>query len=218
MCEREVISKAVLNKLIMSCKGKKEKALCRNGDKCCYLKAGRCMFEHKKQSQQHHQQPQQHHQEPHQKCQHPQQNRQQVLPQQQHLEPEQDHLDQGWKTVQPRQNKSFWSCHLCKQQFRSQTLKQNHNCERHQTPSVSSQRQDTRNMIECRLGVGCHRLRSGLCPLKHVSKHDSSPHRSHLQIKQLWCQFQDSWFKGNSCTFRYFQEGFPQGNPKLNQH
>ena len=47
MCEREVISKAVLKKHIMSCKGKKEKALCRNGDKCRYLKADRCMFEHK---------------------------------------------------------------------------------------------------------------------------------------------------------------------------
>ena len=207
-CEREVISKAALKKHKSTCKGKKQVPHCKNGGSCRWYKANRCLFVH------------------------------QPSPNQQSNQ----HLDNEWQQVQPRQRqahkchnckKQFGNknemqnhscgnhqrqgpvkCHNCKKQFKNQGEKQNHYCEHHRTNSP----QHRRSAIECRWGVGCHRLKVGLCPLMHSQHKNRFPQESQSSRPQLWCQFQDRCFKGQRCSFKHFRPDFLPRNPGMNQN
>ena len=119
-----------------------------------------------------------------------------------------------WQEVQPRQRQVKFKCHNCKKQFNNQKEKNNHHCDNHEVAS----RQLQRSNIVCRWGAGCHRLREGLCPLKHTQPKNTFPQQSQSNRPQRWCQFQESCSRGQRCAFRHFNQGFLPGNPGLNQY
>ena len=209
-CEREVISKAALKKHMLTCKGKKQVPNCKNGSSCRWHKANRCLFVH------------------------------QDRPNQQQAN---QHVDNEWHVVQPRQRQAHIKCHNCKKQFRNQSDKQNHFCDNHQRQAPNncnnckkqfrnwgekqnhlcdnhhiSRQQHQRPLVECRWGAGCHRLKTGMCPLKHNQQTNRFPQQSQPSRPQLWCQFQDRCLKGQRCAFKHFQQGFLPRNPGMNQN
>ena len=98
-CERDIVSKAALNRHVKSCKGKKQTDMCRNGDNCSWYRYNKCKFvhlNHKKNQQpkQQHQNKQRQQQQPP----HPWQQQTRQLPRQQHQRQQQQP-----KPIQPQQ-------------------------------------------------------------------------------------------------------------------
>ena len=105
-CDREVISKAALKKHEQICKGKKQPALCRNGEACRYHKANKRNFLHPLKNQRQQPNPKMNHQ--------PSQVTQKKQPASRPNQQQQQHRpNQEWVTVQRRSRNPLWTCNFC---------------------------------------------------------------------------------------------------------
>ena len=61
------------------------------------------------------------------------------------------------------------------------------------------------------------RSHSGSCRGMNRQSMNVSPHRGHSGRQQLWCKFQETCTKGQTCGYKHFQS-FPMGNLPQGQH
>ena len=123
-CDREVISKAAHKKHMQTCKGKKQPALCRNGEACRYHKANKCDFLHPVKNQ---------HMQPNPTMnQRPSQVTQKKQPALRPNQQQQQHRpNQEWATVQRRnRNRNpLWTCNFCDQNIYNMEASRGHRVE-----------------------------------------------------------------------------------------
>lgn len=161
-CERNVKSRAALNKHKSICKGKEQLALCRNGDTCRFYKANNFNFFHSKRRQYHQQNRK--NQPPSQKRQNQQPRR--MLKQQ----PVKDQNNHQWTTVQSRSRKPLWTCNHCDKNIYNQDASRSHvgTCMGMNRQSVNvspHNRQSGQKQFWCQFQERCTKGQS--CGFKH---------------------------------------------------
>ena len=174
-CERDVISKADLKKHIKTCKGRKQLALCQNGEACRYHKSNRCNFFHPNMNQHQQLNPRTN-----------QRSSQVIQTKQPAMRPNQDQVQQRpaqeWETVQ-RQNRNripLWTCNFCNVNIYNKEASRGHrvengNCRVRQN-QVLNVLPHKRQQLWCKFQDSCYKGLS--CEFRHL---EGFPKRRHPQ-------------------------------------
>ena len=103
--------------------------------------------------------------------------------------------------------------------------KQNHDCEQHPHKMIDQQKREIkRRNTECTHGVHCFKAAKNKCWFKHFQSLNQLPHQGQVHNSytnapkpQLYCQFQERYYKGQACKYKHVQEGFLQNSLRQNQ-